>query len=233
MSVTLNILQLNVRKQSMVQQSLLNDKELQHFSVLAISEPHVWKQDETLVTVPTGHVNWTKMVPTTQHKGRWPVRSMLWVRKDIDAEQIAIQSADITAVVIRLPVRAIFVASVYVEGQNEEALQSMLGLLHQAIQGTRNNIGSQTDVILVGDFNRHNQLWGGNHVSPARQGEADPIIEFMVDYSLQSLLPRGTKTWQRGDIESTIDLALASEALASTLVSCKIHETEPAYIQGI
>jgi len=142
----------------MVQQSLLNDKELQHFSVLAIFEPHIWKQDETLVTVSRGHVNRTKMVSTTQHKKRWRVRSMLWVRKHIDAEQIAIQSANIPAVVVRLPECAIFVVSIYVKGQNEEALQSTLGLLHQTIQEARNTVGNRMNVILVGDFNQDDQL---------------------------------------------------------------------------
>src|SRR5271168_4707721 len=69
-------------------------------------------------------------------------------------------------------------------------------------------------------------MWGGNDVSSERQGEADPIIEFMDDYSLNSLLPRGTKTWQSGNRETTIDLMPASEELASTVLRCAIHETE-------
>ena len=40
MDKTLQILQLNVRKMDMVQQSLLNDESLKDFSVLAISEPY-------------------------------------------------------------------------------------------------------------------------------------------------------------------------------------------------
>jgi hypothetical protein len=37
------------------------------------------------------------------------------------------------------------------------------------------------DSIAVGDFNRHDQLWGGDEVSLGRQGEADPIIDLMND----------------------------------------------------
>ena len=70
MSSTLQILQLNVRKQSMVQQSLMNDKQLRDFGVLAITEPHIWKQGATLVIVPTGHANWTRMILTVQEEGR-------------------------------------------------------------------------------------------------------------------------------------------------------------------
>jgi hypothetical protein len=98
MDRTLQILQLNVRKIDIVQQSLLNDESLKDFTVLAISEPHSW-------TIQ--HHNWTKMISTTHHDGRWAIRSILWIRKDLEALQIAVESADITAAVLRLPDRPI------------------------------------------------------------------------------------------------------------------------------
>ena len=48
----------------------------------------------------------------------------------------------------------------------------------------------------------------------------------MGDHSLRSLLPRGTKTWQNGNCEITIDLILASDELASTMVKCIVHGIE-------
>lgn len=226
MNKTLQVLQLNVRKQEEVQQSLMNDERLRNFGVLAVSEPYAWVTDGTVVTVPMGHSNWTKIMPTTQRRERWAVRSMMWVRRDIEAEQVPVQSADLTAVVLRLPDRSILVVSVYAEGNNKEELLDITFKLHQLIQETRNRIGTRVDVILTGDFNRHDQLWGGDDVSQERQGEADPIIDLMSDNALRSLLPRGTKTWQRGSCETTIDLVLASEELASTMVKCVIHTTE-------
>jgi hypothetical protein len=66
------------------------------------------------------------------------------------------------------------------------------------------------ELVIVGDFNRHDQLWGGDDVSLGRQGEADPIIDLMNEFAPSGLLKRGTKTWQGGgldgDCESTIDL---------------------------
>jgi hypothetical protein len=86
------------------------------------------------------------------------------------------------------------------------------------------------EIIIVGDFNRHDQLWGGDDVSLARQGEADPIIDFMIEFALSSLLKRGTTTWhgagQNGDCESTIDLVLTSENLTESMVKCAILGTE-------
>ena len=40
------------------------------------------------------------------------------------------------------------------------------------------------------------------------------------------MLPRGTKTWHNADHESIIDLILASEELATSVVRCRIYATE-------
>lgn len=59
-----------------------------------------------------------------------------------------------------------------------------------------------------------------------RQGEADQIIDLMNEFALNSLLRRGTKTWHGGGHETTIDLSLASEELATTTIKCVLHGTE-------
>jgi hypothetical protein len=155
---------------------------------------------------------------------------MLWINRDVEAEQVSIESPDLTAAVIRLPERLIFMASVYVEGGDAAALLETCDHLRKAITEVRRHTGTALEIIIVGDFNRHDQLWGGDDVSLVRQGEADPIIDFMNEFALSSLLKRGTKTWhgagQSGDCESTIDLVLASENLADSMVKCAILGTE-------
>lgn len=49
------------------------------------------------------------MILTTQHEGRWAIRSMLCIRRDLEAMQIAVESADITAAVLHLPDRSILI----------------------------------------------------------------------------------------------------------------------------
>jgi Endonuclease-reverse transcriptase len=151
---------------------------------------------------------------------------MLWIRKDVEALQIAVESADITAAVLRLPDRSILIGSIYVPPADLRALQHTLYLLRQLIESTRRQIGTRLDVVIAGDFNRHDQLWGGQDVSWQRQREADPIVDFIGDYSLQILLPNGIKTWARNGQESTIDLIFASEELATALVQCGVHGIE-------
>ncbi|KJZ71568.1 hypothetical protein HIM_09037 [Hirsutella minnesotensis 3608] len=177
-------------------------------------EPYARNIGGEVVTSPMGHHNWTKMIPTCARDGLWPIRSMLWIRSDLEAEQVPVPSSDLTAVVLRLEGRAVMVVSVYVQGKNDEALTSAMELLRDLIDRFRDGTGNRTDVVLAGDFNRHDLLWGGDEVSASRQGEGQPIIDLMNDFGLSSLLPRGTKTWQRADEESTIDLVLASAELA-------------------
>jgi hypothetical protein len=82
--------------------------------------------------------------------------------------------------------------------------------------------------VIAGDFNRHNPLWGGDSISStARQEKSEPIVEFMAELSLESLLPVGVTTFvsDRGRM-STIDLMLATPRLASELARCSIWEHE-------
>ena len=107
---TFQVFQLNVGKRNMVQQNVMNYEQLRDFSVPAISEPHMRRNDEgTIVTSPMGHSNRTRFTPTAQRDDGWMVRSIMWVRKDIEAEKVPVQSADLTAVVLQLHDRAILV----------------------------------------------------------------------------------------------------------------------------
>ena len=205
-----------------MQESFINNEQLKEFSALAISEPWIWRIDNEIV--PKGYSNWTRILPTVQAEGRWVARSMLWIRKDIEHEQVPIQSSDLTTAVLHFADRHVMVVSVYMESGGAEELEESLVLLDSVIKKAREKVGEQIEVVLAGDFNRHDELWGENDIR-ARQGEADRLIEFMNLHSLQSLLQKGTKTWHNSSAESTIDLVLASEELALNVIKCKLHDT--------
>lgn len=220
------VVQLNVKKQGAIHDSLMNDEELQDAAVVLIQEPQARDIGGRLVTTPMTHHKWTKMVPSVWREGRWAVRSMLWVNKDLQAEQVETGSPDLTAAVVQLEHNVVLVVSVYVAGQDDDALRTTCGVLRRLVLESRRNTGRPVDVLIAGDFNRHDQLWGGDEVSLVRQGEADRIVDLMGEFSLSSLLPRGTMTWQDDKYESTIDLVLASEGLAERMIRCNTHGTD-------
>jgi hypothetical protein len=92
------------------------------------------------------------------------------------------------------------------------------------IRETVSQFGQNYELIIAGDFNRHDQLWGSDEVgASARQGEA---TELMMDLNLQSLLPRGTKTYELSNAESTIDLLLSTPVLTEDRICCRIQDKE-------
>ena len=230
MNRSFHMIQLNVRKQAEVHESLMNDEGIHDVIILAIQEPQAHRIRGRLLTTPMAHHKWTKMVPSTYREGRWPIRSMLWVNREVEAEQMQVNSPDMTAALVRLPDRQVLVVSVYVPLHDPRALHEACAHLRGVVRDARRRSGTTVDVVFAGDFNRHDQLWGGDDVALERQGEADPIIDLMNDLALGSLLPRGTKTWRGGGHggmhETTIDLVLASEALSNALIRCAAHETD-------
>lgn len=55
-------------------------------------------------------------------------------------------------------------------GGNDEALESAAQEIDQLIRRFRRWTGTRTDVILAGDFNRYDQLWG--EMTSHRRGRA-------------------------------------------------------------
>ena len=109
---------------------------------------------------------------------------------------------------------------------DHQALQETCDNLRRTIQEVRRKAATVVEVAIVGDFNRHDQLWGEDNVSARRQGEADLIIDLMNEFALSSLLRRGTKTWRGGDHETTINLVLASKELEDATLKCTVYGTE-------
>ncbi len=144
----------------------------------------------------------------------------------MEVEQVPIRSLDMTAAILRLPDRRVLVVSVYVLKQDPWALQSACDNLRKIIIDTRQNAGTEVDVVIAGDFNRYDQMWGGDNVSLERQGEVDWIIDLIDKFALCSLLCWGMKIWHGWDYDTTIDLVLASTDLADTTVKCAIYSIE-------
>lgn len=80
---------------------------------------------------------------------------MLWINNDVEAEQVSIESPDLTAAAIRL---LVFMVSVYVEGGDAAAWFETCDHLRKAIIEVRRDTGIALEIIIVGDFNWYDQL---------------------------------------------------------------------------
>lgn len=110
---------------------MMNDVTLKDHAAVVVSEPYVVEMKGKILTSPREHQGWTAILSSERHDGRWAMRSMLWVRMDIEYEQVRVLSADLTVVVLRLPDRSVLLASVYVEGGNFAALEVTIDLLRR------------------------------------------------------------------------------------------------------
>ena len=231
-SRALRVLQANLRKGPETHLSLLNDRSLQSCDLLMISEPSVFLMHDTVCSHL--HAHWTPLWSSQRHPssgGLRPHRSMIWLnQKTFPHRQIDIASADIAAVLLFTPSPTLAVSAYIPPGRGPEGTRTLLqGLdaIRDAHRRVRCEYGANIDILIVGDFNRHDQLWGGNQVATqARQGEAEPIVFLRADWGLTSLLRRGTTTYEEGPRRSTVDLVLASTELSGRVARCRIHPVE-------
>ncbi len=186
------------------------------------------------------HSNWNPIFPTVQDNTTKNnvtcFRSIIWVNKNQKPGQVAIDHPDLTAVYAQVGKRDLFIASIYIPCSSnrpeadEKVLRSRLDLVKKPFMKEKETC-LQLEVILAGDFNRWDTLWGGNPVaSHLRQGEGSLIIDLMADLDLQLLLPQGTITYQGGRAQSshssTLDLIFTTEKLATGVLICQPHETQ-------
>ncbi|KAK7178484.1 zinc knuckle, partial [Paraphaeosphaeria sporulosa] len=228
----LKIYQANVRRMSETQHSIMNAEYLRDYALLLFQEPHVYQDEEgSWQSGPRNHAYWKPMLPETNRGNNRP-RAMIWTNKDLTTRPINTRSPDLAAALVEIGDRQALVISVYIPiktSRTNPELPESLRRMERIINETRRSQRNRVELILAGDFNRHDQLWGGDHVGTTdRQGEAEGIIDLMANLDLQSLAPQGTATWHSDDDSraSTIDLILATPELANEVCSCSIDETE-------
>jgi hypothetical protein len=83
---------------------------------------------------------------------------MLWVRRDIEFEQVSAPSADLTVALLRLPDRLVLIVSVYMEGANDVALSGTMRLLNNTVSTAQCRGSPCLNVVVASDFYRYDQL---------------------------------------------------------------------------
>lgn len=223
---TLKVLQANLGKRPSVQHSLMNDEGLQDHGLLMITEPACFARDDgRVIAPPSHHVKWDQILPSETAVGaRFPIRSHVYASSNLRARSVPIASSDITAIQFTIDRRSFLGLMVYVPSVGPEALKTAMRLIREAVR--EHGIGRE--LIIAGDFNQHDQLWGGDETGASpRQGEAQAILDLMDDLDLHLLLLRGMITYESSNRNSTIDLVFTSSgALAEDRLTCEPHDTE-------
>lgn len=230
----LRILQANVRKMSSVQHAMLNDPQLEPFSVMLLQEPHCfWDYErQQVIASPQQTSQWTQVMPTERRPTTFPIRSMIYVKRSLAMTVVPIANPDLCAVLLRLGSQQILAVSLYVPTRSEdpsnETLAAMLSMIRDAYRSIRRDHGHDVALFIGGDFNRHHPLWGGDTIAHSGRygGEGSEVVDFMHDLELSSLLPRGTITFDSASGQSTIDLALATSHLVTKQLWCRVHDID-------
>ena len=177
MNRELRILQANIKRGRQAQHALHNDPALADFHFILGQEPGCFFAEGVVVLHGT-ILSWTSFVPSGRRQGQYPVRTCIWASRDVMATQLQVDSADITAVVAHVGGRMLVIVSVYIPDlssstrtreENLEELSIRLHAIDELVQRERLR-DPHTEVVVAGDFNRHNPMWGGSHIESTKTG---------------------------------------------------------------
>lgn len=77
--------------------------------------------------------------------------------------------------------------------------------------------------IVVGDFNLHHPLWGGER-HHQHDNEAEELLQLIGEYQMELLLPPGSVTFDERGGQTTIDLAFGTPWVQQRKIFCGVRE---------
>ncbi|KAI8395899.1 hypothetical protein FOFC_21429 [Fusarium oxysporum] len=209
----------NVRKsKDTVMATLLRDPDIGRYDILAIQEP--WKNPFDTTTHHPAKDQFHLCYPDKDRN--FPARVCFFINKRLDHSRWHFRevSRDLCSLNLVLGTeeeQQIVIHNVYNPTKTATERGSTLPLLELAIERW-----SHHEQIIVGDFNLHHELWGGDRVQRADPDAAE-LTTIMEDYCLTSNLAPGTITYEERDGRTTIDLCLTTAGLVDRLIQCEIE----------
>jgi hypothetical protein len=209
---TLTILQYNVRKsRDVVMAALLGDERVLDLDVLAIQEP--WRNPFVETTHHPAKDRFHLCYPSfgDQHTAR--VCFFINKRLDHTQWQFEVHTRDLCTLSLRIQDTngdtRLHIHNLY------NPIEDRRSTLRQLRQIIARRTGSEQ--IIIGDFNLHHELWGGEAVGQA-DSEASELVELIEDYDLTSTLEPRIATYEEGNRQSAIDLCLVTFGLVDRLI---------------
>ena len=205
---------------------IINERLSNKYDILLIQEPHTTKFNA--IRTPT---NFRPVFPSHRFKDDSPIRSVIWVNKQLETKNWKIidirNTNDITAIQLKGTYGKITIFNVY----NNCTHSRMEGILGRFLADNRHMItaGNDSHMIWAGDFNRHHPLWDDDKDTHlfTRQAlrNAEGLIELMANHGMELALPKGIPTLQhmRSKRYSRPDNVLCTAALRPFITKCEVY----------
>ncbi|KAL6152343.1 hypothetical protein ACJQWK_05935 [Exserohilum turcicum] len=218
---TLSILQYNVRKsRDIVMATLLRDPRIHEYDILAIQEP--WRNPYMATTHHPAKDVFHLCYPVAADE-EGPARVCFFVNKRIDHNRWRFKehSRDVCSLVIE-PSRdqqeqqSVAIHNIYNAVGGGGPIGSTLVDVRAVLEKHSSN-----EQILLGDFNLHHPLWGGQnvrHIDP----QAEDLIAIIEDFDLSNTLAAGTITYEEAARQTTIDLCLVTVGLVDRMIRSEV-----------
>ncbi len=212
---TMKIAQYNVQKSKLgVMTPLIHSTS--QYDVIAIQEP--WLNPHMQATYCPSDCPYTAIFPST---GR--ARTCFLINKAIPvsswSHDQSMLTPDYCQITFQLPTGRLTIHNIYSQmppSTNTTEWESPIPAMLQNIQN------DNSEHLVVGDFNLHHQMWGGDTVKRAHKG-ATYLVEAIEMGTLQLLSSRGVSTREKhGNRPSTLDLTLATPSISRQIVSCEV-----------
>ena len=187
------IWQQNLAKSNIAQQEMIAAANPSKWDILAIQEPWIDHLGKT-----RANSKWNVVYPTLKGLDDLPPpRSVIFVNTKFPSEpvtQIPIESNDITAIRICTQHHTLTIINVYNANDNNDTISTLSDAWEMQEQNFLPT--PSTELILLGDFNRHHPSWEGNaneHLtSPDRL--LNPLLELIINMRLKMALPKNIPT---------------------------------------
>ena len=218
------IWQQNLGKSNITQQEMLATATPDKWDILAIQEPWTNHLGKT-----RANSKWSVIYPMLKgHDNLPPPRSIILVNMKFPSEsvtQILIDSNNITAIRIHTQHHTLTIINIY----NANDKNNSITTLSDAWEAQENEFKPTltTELILLGDFNRHHPTWEGNangHLtSPDRL--LNPLLELIINMPLEMVLPKGIPTLEarHGGRWTRPDNIWRNANTVSTTLACEVQ----------
>ena len=222
-SSRVKIWQQNLAKSNTAQQAVINEANPNNWDILAIQEPWIDHLGRT-----RANPKWSVIYPTCRGRDNLPPpRSVLLVNMKIPTEsitQIPIDLNDITAIKIQTQHHTLTIINIYNANENNDTIT----ILNDTWEAQENEFipNTNTELILLGDFNRHHPMWEGNaneHLTSSNR-LLNPLLDLIINMRLEMALPKGISTLEarNGGRWTRLDNVWRNSDTTSTILTCEV-----------